>query len=193
MHPRSILEDPLLASSMTCNEMEDMLLLMSEPPRRTFKSNRGLLDVNQLDDDVFRAMFRFRREEFPELLSGLRILDKVTSAQGIVVTGEEALCIALRRLAYPNRWIDLEIFLGHGSSVLSSIATKVYRHIDETFAILLSDLNVHRWLDLAELEHMSRAVHAKGAPLTNCWGFIDGTARAICRPSRGQEDHFFWP
>ncbi|CAN8030107.1 unnamed protein product [Ixodes persulcatus] len=169
--------------------MENMLLLMSEPPRRDFKSYRGLLDLDQLDDEVFRAMFRFQRDQFPEHLSGLRIPDKITSAQGITVAGEEALCIALRRLAYPNRWIDLEVLFGRGSSVLSSIAAKVYQHIDNTFGILLSDLN-----HLIQLLHYSsallQAVHAKGAPLTNCWGFIDGTARAICRPFMGQENHF---
>ena len=26
----------------------------------------------------------------------------------------------------------------------------------------------------------------KGAPLDNCFGFIDGTVRPICRPNRGQ-------
>lgn len=29
-----------------------------------------------------------------------------------------------------------------------------------------------------------------GAPIQNCWGFIDGTARAICRPSINQEQYF---
>ncbi|KAK8765833.1 hypothetical protein V5799_031555 [Amblyomma americanum] len=34
------------------------------------------------------------------------------------------------------------------------------------------------------------AVHSKGAPLHNCWGFIDGTARAISRPSTSQKLFF---
>ncbi|KAJ8915566.1 hypothetical protein NQ315_012451 [Exocentrus adspersus] len=29
-----------------------------------------------------------------------------------------------------------------------------------------------------------------GVPLQNCWGFIDGTARPICRPSHNQEQYF---
>ncbi|XP_075722542.1 uncharacterized protein LOC142765428 [Rhipicephalus microplus] len=37
---------------------------------------------------------------------------------------------------------------------------------------------------------LSQAVHSKGAPLHNCWGFIDGTARAICRPSKDQKRFF---
>ena len=30
------------------------------------------------------------------------------------------------------------------------------------------------------------SIHAKGAPLTNCWGFIDGTVRPVCRPQQMQ-------
>lgn len=35
-----------------------------------------------------------------------------------------------------------------------------------------------------------QAVYNRGAPLTNCWGFVDGTARPICRPSVDQRIYF---
>ena len=35
------------------------------------------------------------------------------------------------------------------------------------------------WLDP---EMFANAIHDKGAPLDQCWGFIDGTARPIARP-----------
>lgn len=35
-----------------------------------------------------------------------------------------------------------------------------------------------------------QAVHNKGAALQNCWAFIDGTARPICRPSEDQHAYF---
>ena len=38
------------------------------------------------------------------------------------------------------------------------------------------------WLAPVELERFAQAVHNVGAPLTNCWGFVDGTVRPICRP-----------
>ena len=30
------------------------------------------------------------------------------------------------------------------------------------------------------------AVHQSGAALDNCWGFIDGTVRPVCRPGVNQ-------
>lgn len=33
-----------------------------------------------------------------------------------------------------------------------------------------------------KLQNFADAIHQKGAPLTNCWAFIDGTVRPIARP-----------
>ncbi|KAH8021173.1 hypothetical protein HPB51_012568 [Rhipicephalus microplus] len=55
---------------------------------------------------------------------------------------------------------------------------------------MLADLTVHDWINLQNLQLFSQAVHQKGAPLKNCWGFIDGTARRICRPSKLQQEHY---
>lgn len=35
-----------------------------------------------------------------------------------------------------------------------------------------------------------QSIHNKGGAIPNCWGFIDGTARAICRPSVNQQDYY---
>ncbi|XP_077498716.1 uncharacterized protein LOC144109800 [Amblyomma americanum] len=114
----------------------------------------------------------------------------VVTLQKVSVPGDEALCITLRRLAYPNRLRDLEDLFGRHSSALSSLTNEVLRHVDECFFHLLDDFNNHKWLNLNTLEKFSQAIHAKRAPLTNCWAFIDGTARAICRPSRDQKVYF---
>ena len=37
------------------------------------------------------------------------------------------------------------------------------------------------------LEEFARSVHNKGAVLQNCWGFVDGTVRPICRPRQNQK------
>ena len=43
-----------------------------------------------------------------------------------------------------------------------------------------------QWLAPAELEKFAHTIHNAGAPLTNCWGFVDGTVRQICRPGEMQ-------
>lgn len=43
------------------------------------------------------------------------------------------------------------------------------------------------WLDP---EFFSQVINNKGAPLNQCWGFIDGTARPIARPIRNQRIMF---
>ncbi|KAG0443424.1 hypothetical protein HPB47_014936 [Ixodes persulcatus] len=101
-------------------------------------------------------MFRFRKEHIGELQRALLMPETITSAQGVKMDGEEALFVTLRRLAYPNRWVDLEGVFGRHSSVLSSVTSRVMLHINNTFGHLLDDLNIHRWLDVAKLEHMSR-------------------------------------
>ena len=50
---------------------------------------------------------------------------------------------------------------------------------------LLIDLN-QPWLSPQNLENFAFAIHAKGAALTNCWGFVDGTVRPVCRPGENQ-------
>lgn len=54
------------------------------------------------------------------------------------------------------------------------------------FSHLLEQINL-AWLDP---EMFAEAIHMKGAPLKNCWGLIDGTARPICRPIVSQRVMF---
>ncbi|KAL3247067.1 hypothetical protein MRX96_057262 [Rhipicephalus microplus] len=60
--------------------------------------------------------------------------------------------------------------------------------VSDREALYLTD---HGWMNLQNLQLFSQAVHQKGAPLKNFLGFIDGTARRICRPSKLQQEHYF--
>ena len=44
------------------------------------------------------------------------------------------------------------------------------------------------WLTNAKLLDYCAAVHASGTPLPQCWGFVDGTVRKLCRPIRLQQE-----
>ena len=56
----------------------------------------------------------------------------------------------------------------------------------DRFGHLLQDLDLV-WLDPASF---AEAVYAKGAPLQQCLGFIDGTVRQIARPVVNQRIMF---
>ena len=49
----------------------------------------------------------------------------------------------------------------------------------------LTDFN-QPFLSRASLRTYADAIHQKGAALNNCWGFVDGTVRPICRPLQNQ-------
>ena len=97
----------------------------------------------------------------------------------------EALCIYLRRLPFPCRYGDLVLRFARPVPQLSMITTIVISDIYEHYSHLLSSLD-QPWLSRANLKSLADADHAKGAALTNCWGFVDGTVRPICLPSRDQ-------
>nr|CAI5843836.1 unnamed protein product [Callosobruchus analis] len=133
--------------------------------------------------------FRFNKEDIPRLCEALRIPARIVTSSGYAANGKllyvmyvlilqipyfvgvEGLCIFLRRLAYPNRLYDLE-------------------HIYNEFGGLLEDLNNLSWLNQNRLQQYADAIAGRGARVRNCWGFIDGTARPICRPSVEQENYY---
>ena len=53
----------------------------------------------------------------------------------------------------------------------------------ETHEHLFTNLN-QSWLSTNWLQEFADAIHHKGAPLGNCWGFIDITIRPICQPGQ---------
>ncbi|KAL1444752.1 hypothetical protein MTO96_029633 [Rhipicephalus appendiculatus] len=142
----SVLRREMVYFDMSWSDLEDLLLVVPwEPRTRTYKSASGLLNASALDPQTFRRWFRFEQDHVKQLTEGLRIPQVVRSAQGVAVSGEEALLMTLRRLSYPNRWYDIEPLFGRPSSTMSSIVSGVMAHIDRTFGHLLDDLTTHTW------------------------------------------------
>ena len=105
--------------------------------------------------------------------------------QGSVCDRIEGLCILLRRLAYPCRYSDMVSRFAKPVPVLCMVSNIVLNYI--------FDLHHHRittWnnsiLNPFAIQQYSDAVSDKGAALNNCFGFVDGTVRPICRPGEHQ-------
>ncbi|CAB3996644.1 Hypothetical predicted protein [Paramuricea clavata] len=70
---------------------------------------------------------------------------------------------------------------------LCMITNTVVDDLYERYSHLFQDLD-QPWLSPENLQLYGTAIHNKGAALDNCWGFVDGTVRPICRPKRNQKD-----
>ncbi|KAH7972156.1 hypothetical protein HPB52_007844 [Rhipicephalus sanguineus] len=151
---------------MSWSDLEDLFLVVPWEPRpHAYKCESGLIN-----------------EPLKQLTEGLRVPQVVRSAQGVAVPGEETLLVTA----------TLAPLFGRNSSTISSIVSQVMAHIDRVLGHLLDDLTTHTWLTLDDLNVFCQgsAVHNRGPPLSNCWGFVDGTSRPICHPSVDQRTYF---
>ena len=104
----------------------------------------------------------------------------------MVFDKEEALCIFLKRFAYPCRYQDLMLRFGQRAvPQLCMISNQVQYIIYENWGFLIRDMN-QNWLSRRNLELFPEVIHTKGTPLDNCWRFVDGTTRPVCRPGQNQ-------
>ena len=69
---------------------------------------------------------------------------------------------------------------------LSRIASEMISFVYDMYYEKLNSFQ-QQWLIPAQLEKFAQATHNVGTPLTNCWRFVDGTIRQICRPGEMQK------
>lgn len=196
----SVLCDQLLYLDLSWTDLEDLFLGYREPKPRQYKSSGGLLDVNSFDEEEFRRMFRFEKQHLDLLKGELRVPDVIRSSQGVKVSGQEALLMGLRRLAYPNRWWGLEPMFGRHLSSMSSVVSILFNHVETTFGHLLEDLNSHQWLtvdDLPELAEVSTCLLTLPFSVVFCTRQVmkyrnPGSVRHDTSLNKGAEDLFLF-
>ena len=168
---------------------DDELLLLHNVHRRRnphfpyWRSEKFNLEL--MEEDECKAEFRMRRDDVYTLADTIRFPDNFKCYNGVVVDSIEALCICLRRLAYPCRYGDIVNRFARPVSQLSMITNLIIDEIYGRFANRLTSMD-QPWLSSENLRMYADAIHAKGAALDTCWGFVDGTVRAICRPKVNQ-------
>ena len=142
-------------------------------------------DLEEIVEAECVAEFRFRKRDVRALADVLRVPDTITCEQGSVCTGIEGLCMLLRRMSYPCRYGDMIPRFAKPVPVLSLITNQMLDFIYNVHGHKVLNWN-HDLLSPANLQIYVDTITAKGAPLDNCFGFIDGTIRAIARPKKHQ-------
>ena len=125
------------------------------------------------------------KDDIPILAEALGIPASFVCPQGTVCNGIEGLSILLKRLAYPCRYYDLIYTFARPVPELCMISNVVMDWMFIHHGFRLSSWN-QPFLSPAALQEYAQAITRKGSPLTNCFGFIDGTVRPICRPGEKQ-------
>ncbi|XP_068704403.1 uncharacterized protein [Montipora foliosa] len=142
-------------------------------------------DLDEMEDDECVAEFRVRKRDIPLLGEVLQIPEVVICNQRSIADGMEALCMLLKRLAYPVRYSDMVPRFAGPVPVLSMITNEVLDHVYRTHQHRICQWYPEVMNPLA-LQRYADAVANNGAPLQNCFGFIDGTVRPIARPDTNQ-------
>ena len=141
-------------------------------------SSFGLEDMTEAE---CWAEFRFYKNDVIHLAEILQIPNEIHCTNRTKCDRIEALCIMLKRFSYPCRYGDMIPRFGRSVPELSQISNHMLNFVYNNYSNKLTDLN-QNWLTPNNLQDYAFAIHNKGAPLQNCWTFVDGTARPICRP-----------
>ena len=142
-------------------------------------------DLDIYNDDQCESEFRFRKDDIFDLPAVFDMPDEITCYNGVKIDSVEALCIALNRFAYPCRYYDMVRLFARPVPQLSIASNHVMDRIYDRWGHLLRDFD-QPWLAPGKLEEYCNAIHMSGAPLKNCFGFVDGTVRPMCRPNEHQ-------
>ena len=140
-----------------------------------------------MDELICRTEFMFKKEDIPRLQAVLRIPEENSVQRCNSCTGLEALCILLKRFAFPLRYCDMVPFFGRSVQEMCRIVHFVTNSIFEKNYFRLTSFN-QPFLSSENLQLYANCIHDKGAPQTDCFCFIDGTVRPICRPGKNQTE-----
>ena len=134
-----------------------------------------------------KAEFCVLKQDLPRLRETLMIPAIFKLEQRSICDGMEGiLCMLLRCVCYPCQYSDIiPRFGGMPVSVIRLITNRLIDYIFDTQGHLISEWN-ETILNPVALQSYAGTIARKGAPLNNCFGFVDGTVRPICLPEENQ-------
>ena len=172
-----------------------LLLLLWEREEQAESTNyRQSFDLDVIKDDLefCREHFRFTMPEIKRIAQLIGLEGQIILENRCKINSVFAMCILLKRFAYPSRLSDMEYFFGISRSTISRVVSYLVTYLFEKYSKKLTwDAS---FLNRAKLVEYEAAIKNKGLLVINTggildgtFGFIDGTVRGICRPSRYQK------
>ena len=141
--------------------------------------------LDNMHKDECKAEFRIEKENVHDLVEALQLEEEQIMYSRLKVDTIEAVCVLLKRPTYPCRYSDMVPRFARPVTEICVINNHMMNLIYDQWGFLLTDFN-RQQLFPENLQRYANAVYARGAPLQNCWGFVDGTVRPISRPGHDQ-------
>jgi len=149
------------------------------------RSRKKQLDpLTDMHDGLFYVRFRFTKPEIVRVARLLLLPPTIKASNGRTATRETALCILCASFAYPHRKYAklMELFHMSHSKLRGTWGKKI--RFDRRMVVLRARMYA------AALTRYQRR-HGKSTVINDlAWGFIDGTVRAVCRPSHPNQNNF---
>ena len=179
----------LIAHNNSLLSDEELLLLLDENSSENPQFNYDKYErfnIDHIEEAECKAEFRVEKKDLHQLAEVLQLPNSFRCHQRTTADKLEGPCILLRKMSYPCRYSDMIPRFGRPVAELSMITNNVMDYIYDVHGHRLTEWN-NDILNPGLLEMYADAVAQKGAALTNCFGFIDGTVRPICRPTQYQK------
>ena len=136
-----------------------------------------VLLIFSLREDECHTKLWFFKQDLDKLLECQGIPEKISCEQRTVCSGLDG--ILLKQLSYPCRYADMVPRFGRNPKELCLTFNAIVHLIYVNHNRRLSLFNQFRCTDV-------ETVSQQGAPLSHCFGFIDGTVCGIVRPQENQ-------
>ena len=173
----------LAALTLTIQPRNMSTALMIIPQPRTYNYlNR--LNVYSLDDDECMIRFRFNIHEIQRIISAMNLPNTIRSDNGSIIDTVTAMCMLLRRLAYPNRYWDISQEFGYDNTMVCRFILTLVTILDNKYR---SFITFWPGITTQRVIHYSNIITTKFNAIQQIWGAIDGTLRASCRPTHNQK------
>ena len=126
---------------------------------------RQRFDIDAWDESECRTELRFGKQDLDLLRRNLQIPDEIVCSQRSVCDGMEAMCILLKRLAYPCRYTDMVRRFGRNPTELCLIFNEVLDFIYTSHRHRLQNWDRNPFLQPDQLHRYADAIHQQEAPL----------------------------
>ncbi|CAB4044284.1 Hypothetical predicted protein [Paramuricea clavata] len=159
---------------------EELLLLQDylciSPNRHSNFPYRGYnpFDWENLDELTCKFEFRFDKQDIPRLQEALQFPEMISIPHATDCPGLEALCILLKRFAYPVRYCDMVPMFGRSVPELCKITQYAINHITTTmvsdYKAGINHFYLQRIWNPMQMQFMSKSICIPNGLIANLSG-----------------------